>query len=233
MRDIGKNIRSLRIQKGMTQEQFAEKLFVTRQTVSNYETGKSRPDIEMVMQIAQVLETDANTVLYGIPVPPDKKREYRSLAAGAVIFLVLAVTTALLYPPLKELQQTRFLAAPLLLLRLVLIPALLFFFGWSAMQGLWILLDIRPFRKSWCGIVRRILLILTITGGLLLIPYGVFLGIALARQLMYDSVSMRFPVIPVYRQLSEFVLYLLLKCPAVAVIWGCLFRIFEIPGENE
>ena len=42
MRDIGKNIRSLRMQKGMTQEQFAEKLFVTRQTVSNYETGVSQ-----------------------------------------------------------------------------------------------------------------------------------------------------------------------------------------------
>lgn len=45
MRDIGKNIRTLREKKGMTQEELAQALFVTRQTVSNYETGRSRPDI--------------------------------------------------------------------------------------------------------------------------------------------------------------------------------------------
>ena len=38
MRDIGKNIKDLRIQAKLTQEELAEKLFVTRQTVSNYET---------------------------------------------------------------------------------------------------------------------------------------------------------------------------------------------------
>lgn len=42
MRDIGKNIRTLREKKGMTQEELAQALFVTRQTVSNYETGRSR-----------------------------------------------------------------------------------------------------------------------------------------------------------------------------------------------
>ncbi len=42
MRDIGKNIRDLRCMRGMTQEQLAEKLFVTRQAVSSYETGVSQ-----------------------------------------------------------------------------------------------------------------------------------------------------------------------------------------------
>ena len=41
MRDIGKNIRQAREKKGYSQEQLAELLFVTRQTVSNYETGVS------------------------------------------------------------------------------------------------------------------------------------------------------------------------------------------------
>lgn len=35
MRDIGKNIRDLRKSKGLTQEELAARLFVTRQTVSN------------------------------------------------------------------------------------------------------------------------------------------------------------------------------------------------------
>ena len=42
MRDIGKNIRSLRVKRNMSQDQLAEALHVTRQTVSNYETGVSQ-----------------------------------------------------------------------------------------------------------------------------------------------------------------------------------------------
>ena len=55
MRDIGKNIRQLRTAKNLTQDELAEKLFVTRQTVSNYETGKSRPDVEMLVKISDIL----------------------------------------------------------------------------------------------------------------------------------------------------------------------------------
>ncbi len=41
MANVGKNIRILRTRKKMTQDALAEKLFVSRQTVSNYETGGS------------------------------------------------------------------------------------------------------------------------------------------------------------------------------------------------
>ena len=41
MRDIGKNIRALRMRKKLSQDQLAEAIHVTRQTVSNYETGVS------------------------------------------------------------------------------------------------------------------------------------------------------------------------------------------------
>lgn len=41
MNEIGKNIRFLRQQRKMSQDQLAEALHVTRQTVSNYETGVS------------------------------------------------------------------------------------------------------------------------------------------------------------------------------------------------
>ena len=74
----------------------AEKLFVTRQTVSNYETGKSRPDVEMLTRIAEVLETDVSTLIYG-PKPPIQNSQLRSLIIGAVlagtawvVFLILS-----------------------------------------------------------------------------------------------------------------------------------------------
>lgn len=42
MANVGKNIRNLRTQKKLTQDELAEKLFVSRQTVSNYENGVSQ-----------------------------------------------------------------------------------------------------------------------------------------------------------------------------------------------
>ena len=40
-------------------------LHVTRQTISNYETGRSRPDVEMLAELAQALDADIKELLYG------------------------------------------------------------------------------------------------------------------------------------------------------------------------
>lgn len=135
MRDIGKNIRTLREKKGMTQEELAQALFVTRQTVSNYETGWSRPDIEMLVRIAQALETDVNQVLYGLPVEQDKQREAKRLAVGcltlAAIFLLLTLPAPLLNEMLKRGNVGAVLVTALTngLLR----PALWLILGWCAL----------------------------------------------------------------------------------------------------
>ena len=90
MRDIGKNIRSLREAKNLTQDQLAEKLYVTRQTVSNYETGRSRPDIDMLMKMAEVLDTDIHILLYGPQFDPDlRKKRLRFLFGAALLLLWL------------------------------------------------------------------------------------------------------------------------------------------------
>ena len=65
MAKVGKNISKQRIQQGMTQDTLAEKLHVSRQTVSNYETGKSYPDIDMLVNIAEVLNVEIQILIYG------------------------------------------------------------------------------------------------------------------------------------------------------------------------
>lgn len=65
MAKVGKNIRTQRIKQGMSQETLAEKLFVSRQTVSNYETGKSYPDIDMLVKIAEELNVEVQVLIYG------------------------------------------------------------------------------------------------------------------------------------------------------------------------
>ena len=104
MRDIGKNIRSLRQSKNMTQDELAEKLFVTRQTVSNYETGKSRPDVEMLVKISDILETDIHQVIYG-PEPVKLTKEKKRLLVGGILTLLLLVVFQVVAPLVKQYRH--------------------------------------------------------------------------------------------------------------------------------
>ena len=62
---VGKNIKRLREAKGMTQEQLAEKLNVTRQAVSNWENEKTQPDIDTLHKISQELDCSIEELIYG------------------------------------------------------------------------------------------------------------------------------------------------------------------------
>ena len=53
---LNDNIKNLRKERGMTQEEMAVRLNVVRQTVSKWEKGLSVPDAEMLQRIAEVLE---------------------------------------------------------------------------------------------------------------------------------------------------------------------------------
>ena len=86
MRDIGKNIRYYREKKGYSQEQLAQLLFVTRQTVSNYETGRCRPDVETLVKLAGLLDIDVTDLIYG-PRQISVSRRSLWLRLGAAIIL--------------------------------------------------------------------------------------------------------------------------------------------------
>ncbi len=154
MRDIGKNIRALRMRKNMTQDELAEKLFVTRQTVSNYETGRSRPDVEMLLSIAAALDTDANTVLYGPPVTEEHKRRVRQFCIGAAIALALAIPLALLWKPAMDMAYSRYIMAPRVLLRQFFLPLLFLVIGWTVMCGVGLLLKAKPLENRAAGYGR-------------------------------------------------------------------------------
>ncbi len=60
---LNDNIKRLRKEKGLSQEELAEKLNVVRQTVSKWENGLSAPDAEMLLNIADVLDTQISAIL--------------------------------------------------------------------------------------------------------------------------------------------------------------------------
>ncbi len=134
MRDIGKNIKDLRVARNMTQDQLAEKLFVTRQTVSNYENGKSRPDIDMITQMGEILECEISDIIYGIPSKKGKKQEYIKLAAGAVLTIAVIVLFEFLSPIARQIKGTHYLSSFSFFIAFTLLPLKWLFAGWTIMQ---------------------------------------------------------------------------------------------------
>lgn len=59
------NLKALRKQKGMTQEELAARLNVVRQTVSKWEKGLSVPDAAILMNIAEVFDVPVSRLLGG------------------------------------------------------------------------------------------------------------------------------------------------------------------------
>lgn len=64
------NLKTLRKNKGFTQEELAAKLNVVRQTVSKWEKGQSVPDAEMLTRLAEIFEVPVSQLL-GSPIEPD------------------------------------------------------------------------------------------------------------------------------------------------------------------
>lgn len=56
-------LKEIRVKNNLTQDQMAEKLFVTRQAVSRWENGDSTPNIETLKQISTAFDVSINTLL--------------------------------------------------------------------------------------------------------------------------------------------------------------------------
>lgn len=67
---VGRNIRSIREQAGLSQDEFAEGFSVKQPTVANWETGKRQPDLNMLIQIAQFGGTSLDDLVTKDLTPP-------------------------------------------------------------------------------------------------------------------------------------------------------------------
>ena len=62
---LSENIKTLRKQKGFSQEMLAERLHVVRQTVSKWEKGLSVPDAELLREMAELFDVPVSALLGG------------------------------------------------------------------------------------------------------------------------------------------------------------------------
>ena len=54
---LAENLKALRKAKGLSQEELAARLHVVRQTVSKWEKGRSVPDADLLIRLAEELDT--------------------------------------------------------------------------------------------------------------------------------------------------------------------------------
>ena len=64
MHDIARNLKRLRRQRGLTQEELAARLHVTRQAVSNWERNRNLPELEILLSAAELLGVGVDELLY-------------------------------------------------------------------------------------------------------------------------------------------------------------------------
>ena len=64
-RKIGSFLKELRKEKGLTQEQLAEKMSVSGRTVSRWETGSNMPDLAILIELSDLYDVDIRELLDG------------------------------------------------------------------------------------------------------------------------------------------------------------------------
>ena len=65
MVEFGEQLRMAREKKGLTQQTLAEKLYVSRQTVSHWECGVRYPDLLTTKRLSDILEVSLDDLLSG------------------------------------------------------------------------------------------------------------------------------------------------------------------------
>jgi len=103
--ELGKQIRKYRNEMSLSQDGLAERIFVSRQTISNWENDKSYPDVNSLLLLSQVFETSLDNLIKGdidvmkkkIQKEDQKSFEKLSNVFGILLALVILSPVALIH----------------------------------------------------------------------------------------------------------------------------------------
>ena len=218
MTNIGKNISYARKKLGITQEGLAEKLSVTRQAVSNWENGKSEPDIETVSKLSEIFGISSDELISDSAEEANPRSVVKSRLILSAVFFIIAFFSFLIILLFKSFTETDInnIAQTALLTVRICRPVLCI----SGVFGIFLLIS--SFKKIGIKntLAKKFLLFIGAIGlgiflisGLIFIPYSVFVD-----DLFYRSPAlflMRSPA-PVraayhtFKFLSENIIFILL-----------------------
>lgn len=90
---IGEQINSLRKRNSLSQDDFANMFHVSRQTISNWENGKSYPDLEMIIKISNYFKISVDELLKNdtkiVEKIDDEKRKKRKYFILLIVICVI------------------------------------------------------------------------------------------------------------------------------------------------
>ena len=96
--NLGDNIQALRQRQGFSQEQLAEKLNVTRQTISKWELNQSAPDLNYLCQLSEIFGISLDALVKGEGEPEENTVQAvaKSQKKGKWLLIVMAGFSLLL-----------------------------------------------------------------------------------------------------------------------------------------
>lgn len=101
--EVKNQIRAYRSGLGMSQEELAEAVYVTRQTVSNWETGKRYPDIQSLLRLSALFGISLDQLIKGDVEQMKEKinaEEIRAFNRLSNVFTLMMVLSLLVWAPL-------------------------------------------------------------------------------------------------------------------------------------
>lgn len=91
--DFGEKLKEIRRNEGMSQEQLAEKIGVSRQAITKWETGRGLPDVENMVILAEIFKMTLDEL-----VSQEKSRSRNKVQfMKAKLFMILIVTSTLIF----------------------------------------------------------------------------------------------------------------------------------------
>lgn len=111
--DIGKRLKQKRQEANLTQKELADLLFVSRQTISSWEVGRTYPDLETLVKISELFATPLDDLLKeDSQVIKDiaekvKKSERRKFTSIILAVLLLIVTSTSIIYSIKQYQHSQ------------------------------------------------------------------------------------------------------------------------------
>ena len=101
--ELGKQIKRYRMDINLSQEELADKVFVSRQTISNWENDKNYPDIKSLVLMSEVFHVSLDHLVKGDLERMKKeidKQEYAEFQKNSNIFSILFVALLIVPVPL-------------------------------------------------------------------------------------------------------------------------------------
>ena len=106
--DLGKQIKKYRLEKNLSQEELAENVFVSRQTISNWENDKSYPDIKSLVLMSEVFGVSLDILIKGDLERMKKEidaQEYVRFQKDSNIFAILFIAMLVMPIPLVRILK--------------------------------------------------------------------------------------------------------------------------------